>query len=74
MVFHHQLLCGAELFVALGSVRVGANEYGRPQISIDKSVGVIKRGFVLLAILWVLYFGVSILSMPFLITRPTGTS
>ena len=42
MVFHHQLLCGAELFVALGSVRVGANEYGRPQISIDKSVRVIK--------------------------------
>ena len=51
-------------FVALGSVRVGANEYGRPQISIDKSVRGYKRGFVLLAILWVLYFGVSILSMP----------
>ena len=48
-------------FVALGSVRVGANEYGRPQISIDKSVRGYKRGFVLLAILWVLYFGVSIL-------------
>ena len=59
-------------FVALGSVRVGANEYGRPQISIDKSVRGYKRGFVLLAILWVLYFGVSILSMPLLITRPTG--
>ena len=51
-------------FVALGSIRVGANEYGRPQISIDKSVRGYKRGFVLLAILWVLYFGVSILSMP----------
>ena len=51
-------------FVALGSVRVGANEYGRPQISIDKSVKGYKRGFILLAILWVLYFGVSILSMP----------
>ena len=31
-------------FVALGSVRVGANEYGRPQISIDKSVRGYKKG------------------------------
>lgn len=55
---------GLNFFVALGSVRIGANEYGRPQISIDKSVKGYKRGFVLLAILWAVYFGVSVLSMP----------
>lgn len=61
-------------FVALGSVRVGANEYGRPQISIDKSVRVIKG-----ASSFSPSFGYCILAFPscpcpFLITRPTGTS
>lgn len=51
-------------FVALGSVRVTTNEFYRPQITVDKSIAGYKTGFVLLAILWVLYFGVTILSMP----------
>lgn len=45
MVLYHQLLCGAEdFFSSPGQCRVGANEYGRPQISIDKSVRGYKRG------------------------------
>lgn len=51
-------------FVALGSVRITTNEYNRPQLSIDKSVGGYKAGFTLLAILWVLYFAATVLSMP----------
>lgn len=51
-------------FVALGSVRVTTNEFYRPQITVDKSIAGYKTGFVLLAILWVLYFGVTVLSMP----------
>lgn len=51
-------------FVALGSVRITTNEQYRPQISLDKNVKGYKAGFILLAILWVLYFGVTILSMP----------
>ena len=51
-------------FVALGSVRITTNEYNRPQLSVDKSVGGYKTGFALLAILWVLYFAATVLSMP----------
>ena len=51
-------------FVALGSVRITTNEYTRPQLSVDKSVGGYKTGFALLAILWVLYFAATVLSMP----------
>lgn len=51
-------------FLALGSLRITTNEQYRPQISLDKSVKGYKAGFILLAILWVLYFGVTILSMP----------
>ena len=51
-------------FVALGSVRITTNEYNRPQLSIDKSVSGYKAGFTLLAILWVLYFAATVLSMP----------
>lgn len=51
-------------FVALGSVRVGSNAYGRLQVSIDRSVKGYKRGFILLAVFWALYFGISLLSMP----------
>ena len=50
--------------VALGSVRITTNEYNRPQLSVDKSVGGYKTGFALLAILWVLYFAGTVLSMP----------
>ena len=32
-------------FVALGSVRITTNEYNRPQLSVDKSVGGYKTGF-----------------------------
>ena len=48
-------------FVALGSVRITTNEYNRPQLSVDKSVGGYKTGFALLAILWVLYFAATVL-------------
>lgn len=51
-------------FLALGSLRITTNEQYRPQISLDKSVKGYKAGFILLAILWVLYFGITILSMP----------
>lgn len=51
-------------FVALGSVRVTTNEFYRPQITVDKSVSGYRTGFILLAILWVLYFGATLLSMP----------
>lgn len=51
-------------FVALGSVRVTTNEFYRPQITVDKSVSGYKTGFILLAVLWVLYFGATLLSMP----------
>ena len=51
-------------FVALGSVRITTNENNRPQLSVDKSVGGYKTGFALLAILWVLYFAATVLSMP----------
>ena len=51
-------------FVALGSVRITTNEYNRPQLSVDKSVGGYKTGFALLAIPWVLYFAATVLSMP----------
>lgn len=51
-------------FVALGSVRITTNEFYRPQLTVDKSVGGYKTGFTLLAILWILYFGVTVLSMP----------
>ena len=51
-------------FVALGSVRITTNEYNRPQLSVDKSVGGYKTGCALLAILWVLYFAATVLSMP----------
>lgn len=50
--------------VALGSVRIITNEYNRRQFSIDRSVSGYKRGFVLLLLLWAVYFGVGILSMP----------
>lgn len=51
-------------FVCLGSVRIVTSEYGRPQLSMDSSVKSVKRGFVLLAILWLLYFAVSVISLP----------
>lgn len=51
-------------FVALGSVRVTTNEFYRPQITVDKSVSGYKTGFILLAVLWVLYFGATLLSIP----------
>ena len=51
-------------FVALGSLRITSNEFYRPQITLDKSVKGYKTGFVLLAILWVLYFAATVLSMP----------
>ena len=45
-------------------MRLNTNEYGRTQITIDRSVKGVKKGFVLLAILWVLYFAVTLISMP----------
>ncbi len=51
-------------FICLGSMRINTNEYGRMQLSIDSSVKSVKKGFVLLAILWVLYFAVTLISMP----------
>ena len=51
-------------FICLGSLRLSTNEYNRIQFSIDSSVKSVKRGFVLLGILWVLYFAVSLLSIP----------
>ena len=51
-------------FICLGSMRLNTNEYGRMQLSIDSSVKSVKKGFVLLAILWVLYFAVTLISMP----------
>lgn len=51
-------------FVCLGSLRVTTNEYNRMQFSLDSSVKSVKKGFVLLAILWLVYFAVTLLSMP----------
>ena len=49
-------------FICLGSLRITTNEYNRMQFSIDSSVKSVKKGFVLLAILWVAYFAVTMLS------------
>lgn len=51
-------------FIALGSVRITPNEFNRPHLTVDKNVSGYKTGFLLLAVLWVLYFGATILSMP----------
>lgn len=51
-------------FVCLGSLRITTNEYSRMQFSMDSSVKSVKRGFILLAILWVLYFAATLFSMP----------
>ena len=51
-------------FICLGSLRITTNEYNRMQFSIDSSVKSVKKGFVLLAILWVAYFAVTMLSIP----------
>ena len=51
-------------FICLGSLRITTNEYNRMQFSIDSSVKSVKKGFVLLGILWVAYFAVTMLSIP----------
>lgn len=51
-------------FICLGSLRITTNEYNRMQFSMDSSVKSVKKGFILLAILWVLYFAVTLFSMP----------
>lgn len=51
-------------FVCLGSLRLTTNEYGRTMLTMDSQVKGVKKGFILLAILWALYFSVSIISMP----------
>ena len=51
-------------FICLGSLRISTNEYNRMQFSIDSSVKSVKKGFVLLGILWVAYFAVTMLSIP----------
>lgn len=51
-------------FVCLGSLRLTTNEYGRTMLTMDSQVRGVKKGFILLAVLWALYFSVSIISMP----------
>ena len=50
-------------FVCLGSLRLTTNEFGKTMVTMDRGVKV-KNGFILLAILWVLYFAVAFISMP----------
>lgn len=51
-------------FVCLGSLRLTTNEYGKTMVTMDRGVKGVKNGFILLAILWVLYFAVAFISMP----------
>lgn len=51
-------------FVCLGSLRLTTNEFGKTMVTMDRGVKGVKNGFILLAILWVLYFAVAFISMP----------
>ncbi len=51
-------------FVCLGSLRLTTNEYGKTMVTMDRGVKGVKNGFILLAILWILYFAVAFISMP----------
>ena len=42
-------------FVCLGSLRLTTNEFGKTMVTMDRGVKGVKNGFILLAILWVLY-------------------
>ena len=61
-------------FVALGSVRITTNEYNRPQLSVDKSVGGYKTGFALLPSSGSCTLPPQSSPCPCSITRFTGTS
>lgn len=51
-------------FVCLGSLHLTTNEFGKTMVTMDRGVKGVKNGFILLAILWVLYFAVAFISMP----------
>ena len=51
-------------FICLGSLHLVTNEYGRASLSMDNSAKGVKKGFLLLIILWALYFAVTIISLP----------
>lgn len=51
-------------FIGFGGIRLSMDPSNRMSFHVDKNVKGIKAGFTLLIIFWVLYFIVSILSMP----------
>ena len=50
--------------IGLGGIRVTTDQSSHMSVSVDKNVKGIKTGITLLIIFWLLYFAVTVLSMP----------
>lgn len=50
--------------IGLGGIRITTDAVGRMRVNVDKSVKGIKKGIILLVILWAAYFLVTVLSFP----------
>ncbi|MBS6642616.1 MAG: hypothetical protein KH366_03450 [Clostridiaceae bacterium] len=55
---------GLNFLLALGGLRLEADAYNRMHLSMDRSIKGVKKGMILLGIIWVLYVIVMILSTP----------
>lgn len=55
---------GLNFLLALGGLRLEADAYNRMHLSMDRSIKGVKKGMILLGIIWVLYVILMILSTP----------
>ena len=55
---------GLNFLLALGGLRLEADAYNRMHLSMDSSIKGVKKGMILLGIIWALYVLVMILSTP----------
>lgn len=55
---------GLNFLLALGGIRIVTDENSRMRVQMDPSIKGVKKGFILLAVIWGLYFIVTIVSTP----------
>lgn len=55
---------GLNFLIALGGIRIYTDSMNRMRLQMDSSIKGVKKGVVILGIIWVLYILVSVLSMP----------